>query len=106
MLKGLVSGIVIIVVIVVAVAEYRFDWPISLSPEQSSGYGNTAGRQPGSTDVPRYSNVRGLQDAPRDDVAEGTVFDKQHCLSTMNLRGLKPAEAQHTCDMLIAGISR
>lgn len=104
MLKGLVSVVVILVVVAIGLTEYRFDWPISLFPNQS--YGSSASRAPGSTDVARYSNVRGLQDAPRDDVADGTVFDKQHCLSTMNLRGLKPAEAQHTCDMLIAGITR
>ena len=98
MLKGLV--IVLLVVVVAGIAEYQFDWPVPLSQTYMSS------REPGSTDVPRYSNVRGLQDAPRDDVANGTVFDKRHCLSTMNLRGLKPAEAQHTCDMLIAGISR
>ncbi len=104
MLEGLVGFVVVLVVVVVGITEYRFDWPIALFPSQS--YGNSSSRQPGSTDVARYSNVRGFQDAPRDDVADGTVFDKQHCLSTMNLRGLKPAEAQHTCDTLIAGITR
>ena len=103
MRRGLVAVIVVLlVVVVVCVAEYQFNWPFVLSPNQSMA---SSGSAP-NTDAARYSNVRGLQDAPRDDVALGTVLDMSHCLNTMNLRGLRPDEAHHTCEQLIAGISK
>ncbi len=106
MRKGLVVSVVLLAVIVIGgVAEYGFDWPVAWS-QGSPSYRSPNGSSADNAGVPRYSNVRGLQDAPRDDVALGTVFDMQHCLSTMNLRGLRPDEAHHTCEQLIAGISK
>ena len=104
------GGVILILVLVVlvfgGVAEYRFNWPFALWQDQPvSPYGGPQAAQSGAY-VARYSNVRGLQDAPRDDVAQGGEIDMQHCLNTMNLRGLTPPVAQHTCEAIIAGISR
>ena len=103
---GLVLGAVVAVVVVVGVSEYAFDLPFDVWRTSSQPYGAPrADSTSGNTNVPRYSNVRGLQDAPRDDVAQGGAIDLKRCLNTMNLRGLKPDVAQHTCNAIIDGIS-
>ena len=58
-----------------------------------------------STAVPHYSDVRGLQDAPRSDTPEGATTDFQRCVNTMILRREKEAEARTVCQKIISGIS-
>ena len=54
--------------------------------------------------VPRYSNAQGAQDAPRSEVAEGRVRDREKCLETLRLRRVPLDEAQDTCRKILAGI--
>ena len=57
-----------------------------------------------STAVPKYSDVRGLEDAPRADVAQGGKTDFQRCVNTMILRREPESEARTVCQKIISGI--
>jgi hypothetical protein len=57
-----------------------------------------------STAIPRYSNARGAEDAPRDDVAAGGKTDFQRCVNTMVMRREPETEARTVCQKIISGI--
>ena len=57
-----------------------------------------------SAAVPRFSTIRGLQDAPRSETPLGARTDYQRCVSTMVLRRESEAEAQQVCRKIITGI--
>ena len=58
----------------------------------------------GNTAIPRYSNARGAEDAPRDDVAAGGKTDFQRCVNTMVMRRESETEAKTVCQKIITGI--
>ncbi len=58
----------------------------------------------GNTAIPRYSNARGAEDAPRNDVAEGSKTDFQRCVNTMVMRRESETEAKTVCQKIISGI--
>ncbi|WP_158742708.1 hypothetical protein [Acidisphaera sp. L21] len=103
---GWVLVVLICVVVIGGASSYYLGWPSFAAQYTQSAYNGAPASQGNGAYVPRYSNVRGLQDAPRDDVAQGARIDMQHCLNTMDLRGLKRPVAEHTCEEIIAGISR
>ena len=58
----------------------------------------------GNTAIPRYSNARGAEDAPRADVPQGSRTDFQRCVNTMVMRREPESEARTVCQKIISGI--
>ena len=85
-------------------AEYDVPWAAILGP--MSSHVSTIAAPTGNTDVPRYSNVRGLEDAPRADTPQGATVDFERCVKTMTMRRESEQEARTVCGKIIAGISR
>ena len=85
--------------------EHTYDWPFGyLDGPWFASNPPTPAPTTGNTDVPRYSNVRGLQDAPRADVPQGGATDFERCVKTMILRREPESEARTVCRKIITGI--
>ncbi len=87
--------------------EHAYDVPFGLVDKRGQIASAIAPAPPlpaGNTAVPRYSSVRGLEDAPRSDMAEGSRTDFQRCVNTMVLRREPETEARTVCQKIISGI--
>ena len=91
-----------------AFVEHTFDAPFGLALGSVTRLSSSAPSLPpqtGNTAVPHYSNVRGVEDAPRNDIPQGAATDFQRCVNTMILRREPESEARTVCQKIIAGIS-
>ena len=86
-------------------AEYDLPWAAILGPLSRTAAVANVNPPLGNTNVPHYSNVRGIEDAPRNDVAQGAATDFERCVKTMTLRRESDQEARTVCGKIIAGIS-
>ena len=81
-----------------------FGWVGSMLAAPVPTAGMASAPQP-TTVVPRYSNARGAEDAPRADTPQGGEVDLERCINTMVLRRESRAEAMTVCKKIIGGIS-
>lgn len=88
-----------------AFVEHSFDAPFGLLDSRFTAAVAVPPPLPlGNTAVPTYSNARGAEDAPRNDVAQGGRTDFQRCVNTMVLRRESETEARTVCQKIISGI--
>ena len=91
-----------------AFVEHSFDAPFGMALGSFTRLSSSQPPLPpdtGNTAVPHYSNVRGLEDAPRNDIPQGATTDFQRCVNTMILRREPESEARTVCQKIISGIS-
>ena len=96
----------VVVFLLGSFVEHTYDWPFGYL-EGPWFTGSSAPPLPSSnvsTAIPRYSNARGAEDAPRDDVAAGAKTDMQRCINTMVMRRESETEARTVCQKIITGI--
>ena len=111
-MRPLIAVAVIVVAFLLgAFVEHTYDAPFGLALASFTRVSSSEPPVPpvppqtGSTAVPHYSNVRGLEDAPRNDIPQGANTDFQRCVNTMILRREPEAEARTVCQKIISGIS-
>ena len=97
---------IVIAFLLGAFVEHTFDAPFGALNFAllRNGFGSAPPAETGNTAVPHYSDVRGIEDAPRADVAQGPRTDFQRCVNTMVLRREPEAEARTVCQKIISGI--
>ena len=91
-----------------AFVEHSYDSPFGLMGRPGQRWGSAPAASPAVSDntaVPKYSNIRGLEDAPRSDIPQGAKTDFERCVNTMILRREPETEARTVCRKIIAGIS-
>jgi hypothetical protein len=100
----LIAGL-IVAFLLGAFVEHTFDAPFGYLDGPWFASTSAPAPLPGaSTAVPRYSNARGAEDAPRNDVASGAKTDFERCVNTMVMRREPEAEARTVCQKIISGI--
>ncbi len=87
-----------------AFVEHMFDAPFGLIDGRMTASNAPPPPPLGNTAIPRYSNARGAEDAPRNDVAAGAKTDFEKCVNTMVLRRESQVEARTVCQKIITGI--
>ncbi len=108
MRPALAVAVILVAFLLGAFVEHTIDVPFGLLLGSGTRLSSSAPPLPpttGTTAVPHYSNVRGIEDAPRNDIPQGATTDFQRCVNTMILRREPEAEARTVCQKIIAGIS-
>ncbi len=89
-----------------AFVEHQFSWPFAWFGALFAAAPTPVAQPFGLTVVPRYSNARGAEDAPRTDTPQGATTELAKCIDTMITRRESETEARTVCQKIISGISR